>query len=89
MSDTFHEATVAKSRKVRQCTWCGEKINVGDPYEAYSFRDGGDFGRVTMHPECHKAMGEVSREEGGWFTWSIGDFTRGCGCPSGDCQCSQ
>lgn len=89
MSETFHLTTVAKSRKRRQCSWCAGMVEIGQPYRGYSFRDGGDFGRVEMHPECYTAMQNVANEEGGWFQWGVGDFNRGCGCgcARGDCTC--
>lgn len=87
MAETFHAVSVQKSRKRRQCSWCAEMIEVGDPYEAYSFRDGCDFGRVQMHPECLAAARDVANSEGCYFEWSIGEFHRGCGCAAGDCKC--
>lgn len=77
MADTFHEQSVARSRKVRQCHWCAEKVEVGQPYKSYRFRDCGDIGYVAVHPECYDAMHEMASMEGGWFEWSIGDFKRG------------
>lgn len=88
MSETFHQVEVKKSRKQRQCSWCAYRIEVGDPYKGYSFKSGGDFGRVEMHQECYSAMQQVASEGGGWFAWSVGDFHRGCGCASGDCKCA-
>jgi hypothetical protein len=87
MGETFHECEMQKSRRRRQCTWCAIAIEIGEPYRAYSWRDGGMFGRVQMHPECYAAMLDVATEEGGWLEWSVGDFHRGCGCASGDCEC--
>lgn len=87
MAETFHSVSVTKSRRVRQCTWCGEQVKIGEPYKAYRFKDGGDTGHVTMHPECYSAMQEMAADEGGWFEWSIGDFSRGCCCAHGSCEC--
>ena len=77
MSDTFHEQSVTASRKVRRCDWCGERIQIGHPYESYRWRDGSDGGTVLMHPECLQAMGRTSREEGGWIDWDRGENVRG------------
>ena len=77
MSDTFHEQSVKASRKVRRCDWCGELIQIGQPYESYRWRDGSDGGTVVMHPECRQAMGRTSDEEGGWIDWDRGENVRG------------
>ena len=77
MSDTFHEQSVKASRKIRRCDWCGELIQIGQPYESYRWRDGSDGGTVMMHPECLQAMGRTSREEGGWIDWEQGENRRG------------
>lgn len=87
MAETFHSVSVAKSRRGRQCTWCGEQVQIGDPYKAYQFRDGRETGHVTLHPECYSAMQEMAAEEGGWFSWTEGDFSRGCMCERGSCEC--
>ncbi len=77
MSDTFHQQSVLASRKVRRCDWCGELIQIGQPYESYRWRDGSDGGTVVMHPECLQAMERTSREEGGWIDWDRGENVRG------------
>ena len=87
MAEAFHEVSVIRSRRLRRCTWCGESIPKGDPYKAYRFRDAGDIGKVTLHPECYSAMQTMAEDEGGWFEWAVGDFNRGCGCEHGYCEC--
>ena len=89
MADTFHETAVAKSRKARQCSWCAEPIEIGQPYRGYGWRDGSQHGHESFHPECYVAMGERAAEEGGFFLWSPGDFSRGCRCGSGRCECEK
>lgn len=74
---TFHEQSVKRSRKRRQCTWCAERIEIGQPYESYRFADGGDIGHVVLHPECMVAMQEMAKIEKYGFEWSPGDFARG------------
>ena len=74
---SFHEKSVAKSRKRRRCTWCAEIIETGQPYESYRFADSGDVGHVILHPECMVAQLEMGRREKYGFTWSPGDFKRG------------
>ena len=88
MSEIFHEVSVARSRRVRQCTWCAEKIEKGESYRAYRFKDCGDTGHVTLHPECYSAMQRAAEEEDGWIDWSVGDFNRGCSCQNGNCECN-
>ena len=86
MADIFHVSSVKNSRKLRQCDWCYEPIRIGEPYEAYTFRDGTDFGRTTLHRECYAAS-EHFAASGRFFRWSPGVFARGCCCESGHCEC--
>ena len=76
MSETFHHNSVKRSRKERQCDWCAEKIEVGQPKESYRWADGSDGGTVRMHPECYDAMREKCQIEPD-LEWSPGDFVRG------------
>ena len=87
MSDMFHACSVARSRKQRRCDWCDELIRIGEPYKAYSWRDGGDLGRTTVHPECRAASHDFVASGGD--EWLIGVFTRGCCCERGDCRCNK
>ena len=89
MTQTFHERTVQHSQKVRQCSWCGTDIAVGEPYHGYTYRNGKDSDRVTLHLCCHEAMQTLAREEGGWVEWTPGVFEKGCCCQSGDCRCDK
>ena len=74
---TFHRQSVAKSRKCRQCDWCGEVIEIGHPYESYRWAHPGDAGTVRQHPECVIAMQKKAEQEGLEFDWSTGYFKRG------------
>ena len=74
---TFHSQSVKKSQKRRQCDWCGELIEIGQPYEAYRWVAYGDSARIKLHPECHRAAGELAAKEGGIVEWMTGDFARG------------
>jgi hypothetical protein len=74
---TFQHQSVKKSRKRRRCDWCGETIEVGQPYDSYRFAISGDAGTVRMHPECLEASGEVAKQEGGWLEWTVGEYRRG------------
>ena len=89
MSDIFHETNVTRSRMPRQCSWCAQPIEIGQPYRGYSWRDGTDYGREFMHPECYAAMERLLETEGPWLLWSPGDFARGCECESGRCECDK
>jgi hypothetical protein len=90
MSDTFHFRTVTKSRQARVCDWCDEQITVGSPYVSYRCVDDNDaHGTVKLHPECHSACNDLAMTQGDGFSWSGGDFCRGCSCERGDCQCGK
>lgn len=77
MSDTFHARSIRSSRKIRTCDWCGELIRIGEPYESYRWREGGDVGTIRVHPECLDAMRRTAREEGGWIDWEPLENHRG------------
>jgi hypothetical protein len=73
----FHHQTVKRSRKVRQCTWCGDPVEIGQPYQSYRWADGGDAGTVVLHPECSDAMDAVGKTDPHFVGWCPGDFVRG------------
>jgi len=83
MRTMFHEKSIAAARKEHNCSWCGELIEVGQPYNSYRLEEM----TVKMHPECYTALGEAADEEGGWIEFCPGDFSRGCTCESGHCRC--
>jgi len=74
---TFYHQTVARSRKIRQCGWCGEPIEAGQPYQSYRWAEGGDSGSVVLHPECGDAMDAVSKTDPHFVGWCPGDYLRG------------
>jgi len=74
---TFWHQSVTKSRKRRRCDWCGEMIDIGQPYDSYRFATSGNAGTVRMHPECLEASDEMAKQGGGWIEWDIGEFRRG------------
>ncbi len=45
-----------KSRKAKQCIWCGEKIDIGQMAQARVYIYDGDFHDERSHPECWKAQ---------------------------------
>jgi len=61
-----------RANKSHRCSWCWQRINDGETYKRYRAYDGGDAMTVKMHPECHDAMQEVARQEGGWIEWTPG-----------------
>ncbi len=76
--------TITHAKKSHKCCWCAEKIIAGDSYNRWrDFYDGAFT--VKMHPECHAAWLQWSRECELGDEWMIGDFTRGCTCESGSC----
>ena len=74
---TFHDQSVKSSRKRRQCDWCHEAIEIGQPYESYMWAAYGDTTRIIMHPECQGAAGKLASQEGGFVEWMGGEFARG------------
>jgi len=61
-----------KARKAHRCEWCWQQIDEGTQYMRYRWYDSGEAATVKMHPECHKAMHEAAREEGGYIEWTPG-----------------
>ena len=75
----FHRRAIKRSRKPRTCTWCGELVEIGQPYQSYRWAEGGDAGTVVLHPECGDAMDAAGRANPqlDFLGWSEGDFLRG------------
>lgn len=65
-----------KARKLHKCSWCAERIEIGEEYTRYRYFSDGDAGTVKMHPECYDAMLEAASHEGGWIEWTPGDGER-------------
>jgi hypothetical protein len=74
---TFHHQTVKRSRKQRCCTWCGDPVEMGQPYQSYQWAERRDAGTVVLHPECADAMDSVSKTDTHFVGWCPGDFLRG------------
>lgn len=68
----FSEVECHQARKRHRCSWCWQQIEVGEKYRRYRFYDDGEAATVKMHPECHDAMQEAAREEGGVIEWTPG-----------------
>lgn len=86
MATSFHER-LSRARRAYKCSWCGERIEAGEQYRSYGWRDGSDSGHEKMHTECYGAMCRLAAEEGEFLYWTFGDFHRGCTCQAGCCQC--
>lgn len=70
------------------CDWCGDGVEVGQPYFAYRWSDGVDSGSVAMHPECYQAMqDDVCLDYGDGFTPF--SHCRGCSCERPRCECGK
>lgn len=78
---------IMASRKARLCDWCNDDIEVGQPARRYRWKDGSDVVTVRMHPECFDASQDLASREGGECEWTPGDFSRGCCCINGGCEC--
>jgi len=74
---TFHSRVVRWARKPRTCTWCGDPVEIGQPYQSYRWVDGRDAGTVVLHPECSDAMARLTATDPHFWGWSDGDFLRG------------
>jgi len=78
MSTIFHYRQIAASRKRRRCDWCAESIEIGEPYEAYRWRDGCEAGAAYMHPECIAACQRLARDpDDPVREFTPGEFARG------------
>ena len=71
---------IKKSRKSFICDWCGQKIEMGQPYIRYRIWDSGDTGTCREHPECYEAMMEMERDPWDDNYFFPGDNPRGCNC---------
>ena len=78
---------IKAARKSHCCDWCGERIDVGQPYRRWRYFDGSYAGTVRVHPECGEALAELASEEGGMIEFSPHDNPRGCNCGNAkDCE---
>ena len=89
MSGRATDAETLKARKKHQCSWCGEEIQTGETYARYVFFGGDVPGTVKMHQECRVAMRGYSAQNRGWIEWQDGEFSRGCACENGRCECNK
>jgi hypothetical protein len=84
VSETRH---VKKARKPYWCDWCGERIEVGQPYSTWFTY--GENVTARVHPECYAAM--LKALQVGDEMPCRGDYRRGCWCGENKehCQCTQ
>lgn len=71
---------IAKARKTHGCSWCGERIEIDQPYSRWRWFDGGDASTVRVHPECNAALHDMSVELGESIEFFPGENPRGCYC---------
>jgi hypothetical protein len=75
------------ARKQYSCSWCAERIDIGQPYKRWRWYADGDATTCRMHPECYEAMEEAYREDPRMEGFCAGDNPRGCNCGySNGCQ---
>lgn len=61
----IEERQVKAARKVHRCIWCGQSIDVGEPYTYERSIFEGDPQSHHWHQECLDCMREVAHQEGG------------------------
>jgi len=71
-TEMYQEKDVV-ARKPRKCAWCAELISKGERIVVASGKFDGAFFRSSLHPECHKATGELDHCEG----YQFGEYKRG------------
>lgn len=78
-----------KARKPHVCYWCGEKISAGESCETWSETRDRTMTSIRVHPECSEAWSEMASLEGGYYETRPHEFSRGCMCPRGQCECEK
>ena len=68
---------IKAAKKMHACSWCGETIEIGQPYARWRWYDSGDAVTVKAHPECRLAWDELASEEGGSVEVYPGENPRG------------
>ena len=63
MSYALAPIHVKRSRKTHLCWWCGQIINVGEPYSRWGFIGDYRMSTVKVHPECRDLWHEYSSED--------------------------
>lgn len=76
MSGFTDPTTHTARRKIHRCSWCDERIVIGEIYKRYRSFDCRDVYTNKMHQECYDDMQDQTSENGGWIEFSPGDFKR-------------
>jgi|688.fasta_scaffold2386605_1 hypothetical protein len=79
MGTASEPETIKAAKKAHQCSWCGERIEIGETYIRYRWFGDDGAGVVKEHPECFDAMNEMIDFEGE-IEFQPGDCPRGCNC---------
>jgi len=70
---------IKRGRKNRACFWCGQIIELGQPYVSWCWVENG-IERINVHPECRDAWHKVADEEGGFYETMPYEHARGRTC---------
>ena len=79
-------ATTRVALKQHYCWWCGEKIEPGEEYYRWVWKDDGELLPTKVHPECRVAWSKLPYDEA---EVEQGEFARGCLCQHGNCRCKK
>lgn len=63
---------IHKAQKRHRCDWCWQFIEPGETYSRYRVYNDGGAATMKLHSECHDAMQEEARQEGGFIEWTPG-----------------
>jgi hypothetical protein len=79
--------TVQKARKPHRCWWCDGRIEPGELYARWLWKEPGESPlAVEVHPECRAAWNTL---EYGENEVAAGEHCRGCTCEHGFCECGK
>lgn len=75
---THLKSTYPKAKKEHRCSWCNEKILIGEQHDYTVGIFEGEFSTQRLHNECSQAQRKVPHDDicDGWFP---GEFKRGSG----------
>ena len=74
---------IGRARTAHVCDWCGERIDVGQPYSTWFMYS--ERAAVRLHPECLAAMRKADIYDG---EWDAGAYNRGCWCAESPEECT-
>lgn len=67
---------IKAAKTEHSCSWCGEKIRIGEPYERWRWFDSGDVTTCKLHPECYEDHTQLGLTYGEW-EFTLYDNPRG------------